>query len=213
MSSDNAHAQQGHHHHHAHGGSHQASSLMTLEPVPTRGELCAGLSNRQLVDRYRVGVERFDRRVFELDDSELDTAFLPDAGVGRWPVRVLLGHLADAELAFVQRMRRVVAEENPILQPWDENAFIDSGMYGLGEKTGGNYPIGAFIAATHTLRQWTAQWLGTLNDQAFARKGLHTQNGEQSLRTILEYDTWHLEHHAFLLNKKIAKFRGALVKV
>ena len=30
--------------------------------------------------------------------------------VGRWPIRVLLGHLADAELVFVHRMRRAVGE-------------------------------------------------------------------------------------------------------
>lgn len=180
--------------------------ISTDVAAPAREEL-KGLSNQALVARFKIGVERFDRRVVELDDSELDTAFRPEANVGRWPIRVLLGHLADAELAFVQRMRRVVAEDGAILQAWDENAFIDSGMYGTPE-TGAKYPVGGFIATVHTLRQWTGEWLATLGDDKFARVGLHSERGEQSLRTILEYDVWHLEHHGWFLNKKVEKFRG-----
>ena len=81
-----------------------------------------------------AGLQRFDSRIFELSDEQMDMAFLPDAGVGRWPVRVLVGHLADAELAFIHRMRRAVAEENPVLAVWDENAFIDAGLYAAGSS-------------------------------------------------------------------------------
>lgn len=164
-----------------------------------------------LVARFAVGVENFDRRVVTLTDDQLDMAFLPDSGpnLGRWPVRVLLGHLADAELAFIQRMRRIVAEERPILQSWDENAFIDSGLYGT-DRTPREHrqSIGAFIGTIFTLRKWTAEWLRSLEPSAFSRVGLHTERGEQSLKTILVYDTWHLEHHAAFLNAKVVRFLG-----
>src|SRR5205814_380171 len=120
--------------------------------------------------------------------QQLDMAFLPDAGVGNWPIRVLLGHLADAELAFVHRMRLVIAQENPILQAWDENAFIDSGIYGSGyhhspsgatdkphAERGGTHaqPIGGPVATVHTLRKWTTDLLRTLDADppAWKRKG------------------------------------------
>jgi hypothetical protein len=175
-------------------------------PAPERSSLAAWPSAK-LVERFKIGVENFDRRVFELDDAQLDTAFLPEAGVGRWPCRVLLGHLADAELLFVSRMRKVVGEERPILAMWDEEAFIDHGMYGT-PQTGPGHPIGAFIATVHTLRQWHAGWLLTLGEQAWAREGLHPQKGPQTLRTILEYDVWHVEHHARYLNMKVARLLG-----
>ncbi len=161
----------------------------------------------ELVDRFEIGVENFDRRVFELTDAQLDQAFLPEAGVGRWPCRVLLGHLADAELPFVMRMRRIVAEEHPMLQPWDETAFVDSGMYGTPE-TGEQYPIAGFVAAVHTLRKWTASWLRTLTPQQTQRTGLHPERGEQTVAHIAAWDTYHLEHHAYYLNLKVKKFRG-----
>lgn len=168
-----------------------------------------------LVARFAVGVERFDRRVFKLTDEQADTAFLDGVkspsgvSLGRWPVRVLLGHLADAELAFTFRMRRVAAEDHPVLEAWDENAFIDGGLYGTDRTPADKrQPLGAFVATVFTLRKWTGEWLRSLDPAAFNRTGMHTIRGEQSLKTILAYDTWHLEHHAVFLNAKVEKFLG-----
>lgn len=163
----------------------------------------------ELLRRYCIGVENFDRRVFDLSDNQLDQAFLPDAGVGRWPCRVLIGHLADAELAFVFRMRLVVAEEHPVLTVWDENAFIDRGVYGT-DRTPKEIrqPIGGPVATIHTLRKWHADFLRSLEPEDWQRTGLHPERGEQSVQTILVYDTWHLEHHAWFLNAKVDRMLG-----
>lgn len=191
-----------------------------IKPVAELAAFLA-MSPAELLSRYTIGIERFDRRVVTLNDEQLDMAFLPDANVGRWPVRVLLGHLADAELAFVFRMRLVVAEDHPVLTPWDENAFIDNGLYtakirresaGLGpaaERMPVTQSIGGPMATIHTLRKWHAEFLRTLTDAQWERKGLHPQRGEQTVKTILGYDTWHLEHHAAFLNAKVEKFLGA----
>jgi len=157
----------------------------------------------ELIARYRAGLESFDGRVFELSDEQADTAVLPEAGVGRWPVRVLVGHLADAELAFTHRMRRAVAEDNPVVAPWDENAFIDAGLY-----AGGQHPLPAFVAVIHTLRRWTAAWLMTLSEEQLERKVMHPERGELTVRKQLAMTTWHLEHHAKFLNAKICRMLG-----
>lgn len=180
----------------------QAAPAAPRDPAAARDELAA-LTDAELIARYRRGLERIDARLFELSDDQLDTAFLPEAGVGRWPVRVLVGHLADADLAFTQRMRRAVAEDNPVLEAWDENAFIDSGLY-----NGGRYPIGGFIAVVHTLRRWTSEWLATLTPEQLRRHAMHPERGPQTVRTILIYTTWHLEHHAAFLNAKVCKMLG-----
>jgi DinB superfamily len=157
----------------------------------------------ELVARYRRGLEYFDRRVFDLSDEQADMAFLPDAGVGRWPVRVLVGHLADAELAVTHRMRRAVAEEHPVVSPWDENAFVDAGLY-----AGGQHPIAGFVAVLHTTRRWTAEWLHTLSAEQLQRRVLHPEKGELSVQRMTAMTTWHLEHHARYLNAKICRLLG-----
>lgn len=183
-------------------------------PNDARFHEIAALSAPDLIDRYAVGVERFDPRVLKLDDAALDTAFLPDSEVtmpdgsrrplGVWPVRVLLGHLADAEMVLVHRMRRVVGEDRPVLAYWDENAFIDSGLY-----AGPSRPIGAFIAAIYTLRKWHAEWLRTLAEAQWRRVALHSTDGEQTTRHIANYATWHLEHHNEFLHRKVERLSKA----
>jgi len=195
----------------------EAATDTASHDSPPRIDTFLGLNNADLVARYALGIERCDRRVMSLDDGQLDTAFLPEANVGRWPVRVLLGHLADAELVFVHRMRRAVAEDHPLLAVFDEQAFIDAGLYGSAPSpapggaagpTAPPPPIGAFIATIHTLRKWTSEWLGSLSSRQWERGALHPERGPLTVRKIAEYDTWHLEHHVWYLNRKVARFLG-----
>lgn len=163
----------------------------------------------ELLERYRVGVERLDSRVFDLSSEDLDRAWGAAAGVGKWPIRVLLGHLADAEVSFVHRMRRVVAEPGSEMGVWDDQAFIDAGLYGVVSMEEGGAPtsppIGAAVAVLHTLRQWTALWLAELSEDRWRYAGLHPERGPMTLRDLLAYATWHLEHHGYFCNMKVAR--------
>lgn len=173
---------------------------------PSRESLLAEigkLSAQDLIGRYRWGVENFDRRVFSLTDEQLDMAWLPDANVGQWPIRVLLGHLADAELAFTFRIRKAIGEERPMVEPWDENAFIDAGLYATGTP-----PIGGFVAVIYTMRTWLGEMLGHLTPAQWGRKVMHPVYGEISVRQIVETTTYHLERHAWFLNAKVERLLG-----
>ncbi|MBX3364462.1 MAG: DinB family protein [Phycisphaeraceae bacterium] len=173
---------------------------------PTREQLLdelSRLSAQDLIGRYRWGVENFDRRVFSLTDEHLDMAWLPDAGVGQWPIRVLLGHLADAEIAYTFRVRKAIGEERPVVEAWDENAFIDAGMYALGTP-----PIGGFVAVVYTLRTWMGDLLSHLTPAQWSRKVMHSAAGEMSLRQMIETTTYHLERHAWYLNAKVERLLG-----
>ncbi len=178
-------------------------------PKPLLADL-SPLSVLELVRRAAVGVENFDGRVFQLSDEQLDTAFLPDAGIGQWPIRVLLGHLADAEMVFVHRVRRIVGEERPVLPNWDEQAFIDGGVYDQRVMSPGMPPAnpGGFVAVIYTMRAWTCEWLASLDASMWTREGMHPMRGVQTLRRVCEYNTWHLESHAWYLNAKVERFLG-----
>lgn len=171
-----------------------------------------------LIMRYRRGIENFDRRVFQLSERQIDQAFLPDANVGRWPVRVLVGHVADAEVAAVHRMRRAVAEEKPVLALWDEDAFVDANLYGNVHEGYADTPesdesrvmhaLGGFMAVIHTLRQWNGQWLLSLSPQQLDRVAMHPQRGAERVRDMIAMNTWHLEHHAAFLTRKLDRMLG-----
>lgn len=172
----------------------------------------------ELVERFAVGSSKLDRRLLDLDNAQLDTFFRPEANVGRWSCRVLVGHIADADLVFVHRLRRTVAEDAPLLAPFDEDAFIDRGLYhphlpgasspGSTPAAGKPLPVAGSVAVIHTLRLWGADWLRTLSAGDFARRALHPQRGEMTVRLILDYATWHLEHHAWYLDRKLDRLLG-----
>ncbi len=173
----------------------------------------AGLGRADLVRRYRASVACFDDRVFELTDAQLDQAWAPEAGVGVWPIRVLLGHLADAELVWAQRIRRAAAEPGSVLSVWDEHAWIDAGMYGADPSgatspNGVAAPVGAFVAAVYTLRQWVGEWLSGLNDDVWSRRVMHPERGPLGMAGLVTLNTWHVEHHGWYLNAKIVKLLG-----
>lgn len=157
-----------------------------------------------LLKRLTVSVQNFDPRVLKMEDAKLDTFFQPEAGVGRWSCRVLLGHLADAEVVYLHRMRKVMAEDKPMLANWDEDAFVDRGLYGTPQNSS-KFPIGAYVATIYTLRKWMADWIPTLSESDMARSGMHPMRGELSIRTLLESTVYHLEHHGWYLNAKVAK--------
>jgi hypothetical protein len=176
------------------GGTGACKTETTHQPRP----------HEELLVRYLRGVENLDPRIFDLTDEQSDTAFLPEAGVGRWPVRVLMGHLADAEMVLTHRIRRTIAEDAPVLNMWDHDAFLDSELYGPGLRP----PVAGFVAAIHTMRRWTAELLMSLSPEQWERKAMHPERGEIAVRTIVELTSLHLEHHNEFLQKKLDKMLG-----
>ena len=199
--------------HAATGSTAPAPVLVGADGTTALYDQIAAMETAQLVQRCRSSVAVFDPRVFALSDEQLDQAFLPEAGCGRWPVRVLLGHLADAETVLTHRIRRAIAQPGAAIEYWDEDAFIDSGLYaggGEGDPAEVPPPVGAFVGTVYTIRQWMGEWLGTLRPEAWSRSVLHPQTGPMSVRDIANYQTWHLEHHAGFLAAKVARFLGEM---
>jgi hypothetical protein len=109
-------------------------------------------------------------------------------------------------------MRRTVAELNPVLAVFDENAFIDQNLYGLTRPKGEHAPeyssSGATIAVTHVIRQWTGDWLRSLEPAAWERTALHPERGPETVKRMVSMATWHLEHHARFLARKLDRICG-----
>ncbi|MFG0313230.1 MAG: DinB family protein [Phycisphaerales bacterium] len=190
----------------------QSTSSDTLpsafdSPRPRMREI-KDLDAASLCARMRLGLELFDPRVVELSQEPVSQAWLEDAGVGVWPIRVLIGHLADAELVLSHRIRKILAEDNPELALWDEHAFIDGGIYGCTEGSTLLPPMGGDLAMIHTTRNWLCALLMQLEDDHWSRQGMHPINGPMTAREIANYNCYHLEHHAWYLNAKIEKLLG-----
>lgn len=116
-------------------------------------------------------------------------------GPGTWSIMENAVHLLDSDLASTHRKRRIVAEENPLLVAYDENAFIariPSDRANLAEV------LDLFDAN----RRFTARWLRSLPPEAFARTGVHTQRGKVTLLQIVEIYANHVDHHLKFVAEK-----------
>lgn len=165
------------------------------------------LPRRTLLEQYAAWAQHVPKRLLDLDDEQLDTAFRAESGLGRWPVRVLIGHLADCEIVYTFRMRRTASELNPVLANFDPDTFADAGLYG-DANGGADKPVAGFVALIHTLRAWTTEWLSTLDDETWSRRALHPNDGDVDLHHIVAKAVWHVAHHGVYLDRKLNRLLG-----
>jgi hypothetical protein len=105
-------------------------------------------------------------------------------------------HQADADAAFFDRMRRVIAEDNPVLRSWDENRFAQRLFYD-------EQSVEDALTLIEVGRRQMSRILRRLGAEAFARTGTHSERGPQTLAAVLEYAVAHVDHHMkFLLEKR-----------
>lgn len=158
--------------------------------------------NAKLVQQYTAGPARLSEAVADWSDDQLRR--LPPASgepeVGKWSVHQLIIHLQDAELSFADRIRRVIAMNEPQLLAWDEGAFTNRLHY----EDQSSVEALALIQLT---RQQLGRVLRNLPDSDFERIGIHSQRGAQKLGAIIGFDDWHLNHHLSFIVKKRAFFK------
>jgi len=124
-------------------------------------------------------------------------------GPGDWSIAELVAHLLDSDLVLSDRMKRVIAEEDPVLQAFDEGAWI--------ARLGSNaMPVDEAAALFAANRRWMARILRAQDAAAFARSGVHTEAGRVTLAEVLVKAANHLDHHLKFLYAKRAKLGLAI---
>ncbi|WP_435011351.1 DinB family protein [Tundrisphaera lichenicola] len=117
---------------------------------------------------------------------------------GTWSIAQLVAHVLDTDLVLSDRMKRVIAEDSPRLEAFDENAWLtrlDSGAMPVMEAA-------ELFAAN---RKWMTRVLRAQDESAFARSGIHSEIGKLTLAEIVVKATHHLDHHLRFLYAKRAK--------
>ena len=102
-----------------------------------------------LIEKYIAG---YDQVVAALEGADLDAREAP----GEWSPREVIHHLADSEMTSAMRVRRLVVEDNPLIQGYDQDAFAATLFY--------DRPIEASLAAFKAARDTTAEIITRLSD-------------------------------------------------
>jgi hypothetical protein len=136
-----------------------------------------------LIARYRDGARAIAEVVASLSLTDLDQR----AGQ-EWSAREVVHHVADAELIESARLRRILAEENPIL-PWvDEEEDARRLHYDRSIETS--------VVLTESLVAANAALVESLASQEWLRFGTHTRDGRYSVEDWLQKMSGHAHDHA-----------------
>src|SRR5712691_5985107 len=111
-----------------------------------------------LLARYKMGYQEVAATVQGLSDAELDAR--PPAGDG-WTPRQIVHHLADSEMTSALRLRWLLAEEQPVLASYDEEAFARRLYY--------DRPIATSLDALRAARATSAEILDRLSEAEWGR--------------------------------------------
>ena len=138
----------------------------------------------ELIARYRAGVHEVDAALAGADDAELDSV-PPDGG---WTARMVIHHLADSESNSYVRVRTLLAEDEPIIQGYDEDQFARRLHY--------DRPAETSLAVFRAVRASTAELLDRLGDEDWNRAGTHSESGAYSIEDWLDIYAAHAFDHA-----------------
>lgn len=138
----------------------------------------------ELIARYRLGYSAVEEALSGIAPEALD-----HADADGWTPRQVVHHLADSEMTSALRLRKLVAESNPVIWGYDEGRYAKTLWYG-------ERPIEPSLLAFRAARETTANILDRLSEADWAREGWHTESGRYSIDRWLEIYAAHGHEHA-----------------
>ena len=151
----------------------------------------------ELLRRYIDGTDAVRKAIDGLTDEQLDQPAADDPTNG-WTVRQIVHHLADSEMTSAIRLRRLLAEDAPVIAAYDENAFARRLHYD-------DRPIDASLDAMAAARATSAQILERLSEDEWSRAGTHTESGPYSVDDWLRVYAAHGEDHADQIRRAVGE--------
>jgi hypothetical protein len=141
-------------------------------------------TRQTLLADYADGARVVLEAVARASDDDLDRA----PSDGGWTARTVVHHLADAEVMSSVRLRRLLGEEEPEIAGYDENHYARVLRY--------DRPIAAALQVVVAVRALNSELLAELDDNEWARRGTHSEDGPYGVERWLEIYTEHAHGHA-----------------
>ena len=153
--------------------------------------------DHNLIEHFEGGGEKLALSIRGLTREDLLCAPPADANVGRWSIQQVVIHCMDSDLVSVDRLKRMIAEDNPTLIGYDENKFAANLLYDEQDAA----QAAAIVDAN---RKLFAKVLRKLPESAWSRKGTHNERGTLTVGGYLKSTVDHLEHHLKFIHAKRA---------
>lgn len=113
---------------------------------------------------------------------------------GKWSVKEVVGHMADAERVFGYRALRFARGDRTPLPGFDENAYAAAGGFDL-------RPWPNLLAELEHLRQANIELFAGLEPETWSRDG-EASGSRVTVRALAFILAGHVEHHLVILEER-----------
>lgn len=146
------------------------------------------LDGRALDTILAATPEEIGRLILAIGADRENTAPAP----GKWSPAEIVAHLADCELVFGFRLRQTLAEDSPVIQPFDQDKWA---------RTYTGVPARLALEVFTALRDWNLRLIDLALPEAAARPVTHPERGAMTFLTIVETMAGHDLNHLGQLKK------------
>ena len=150
---------------------------------------------QELIIRYKAG---YDEVAHALDGFPADQLTAHPIE-GKWSAAEIVHHLGDSETTSGLRLRRLLSEDHPLIQAYDQDVYAKELRYNKRE-------IGPSLDLFRSTRASTAQLFDFMSDEHWKREGTHSESGSYSAEDWLKIYAAHAHNHA----AQIVRLREAL---
>jgi uncharacterized damage-inducible protein DinB len=149
------------------------------------------MSIAALIDEYAAGPQLLRQAVRGMTREQV----LARPVAGKWSTLECVCHIADFEPVYLDRMKRVIAQENPTYFGGDPDLFAARLAYAARD-------LEEELSLIEACRRHMSRILRSLPEAAFQRTGHHSEAGAQTLEKLLTNVTKHIPHHVEFIREK-----------
>jgi hypothetical protein len=149
----------------------------------------------ELITKYATG---YDEVMNALEGFPADSLGAHPIS-GKWSAREIVHHLGDSESFSAARLRKLLIEDNAVIQGYDQDEYATKLRYNERD-------MAPALDAFRSSRESTVQLLHLMTEDDWQRAGTHTESGRYSTEDWLNIYAAHAHNHA----AQIRKLREAL---
>lgn len=150
-----------------------------------------------LVEKYKSGYDEVVEALRDFPPGLMTVRPFP----GKWSAREIVHHLGDSESTSAIRLRKLLVEDHPVIEGYDQDQFATRLKYN-------DRDIAPALDAFRAARETTAQLLALMTEDDWTREGKHTESGKYTAEDWLKIYANHAHNHA----SQIKRLRSTLVK-
>ena len=150
--------------------------------------------DRQVIEEYVACGPRLREAVAGLTREDLTAR----PGPGKWSILELVLHLTDSDAISIDRMKRMLTEDNPPLLYADESAYVE-------RLCSHEQSLEDALTLFEVGRRQFARVLRALPDEAFDRRGTHNRRGTVTVGAMVKDYIEHVDYHLKFLHDKRAR--------